>query len=95
MNVKKVAQFLKHQRTSGESVADPFGEISTDANSSEMKKLPLEIKDDLFYKDWTDINVDILRKQKIMKITQTKEEIDLHRYLIRRSNNKSRVCLAL
>ena len=55
----------------------------------------ISIKDGRLYKNWKDVDIEIFRKQKIIKIIEVKEEIDLHNFLIRKSKNKTRMSLAL
>lgn len=84
----------KEPRASLESAHSiPIDQI-VNSFSSESKKINVFIKDGNFFKNWKNINVEVFRKQKILKITEVKEEIDLHHFLIRKSKNKNKVCLA-
>ena len=62
---------------------------------SETKKMRICIKDGRIYKNWKMVDVEVFRKQKIIKIVNIKEEIDLHHFLIRHSKNKTRAGLVL
>lgn len=55
----------------------------------------LEIIDGKVYKKLTEVKANIITQSKIIKLEDTKDEIDLHFYLIRRSQSKKKNVVVL
>ena len=64
-------------------------------DKSKPIKASVYIKDGYLYKKWTNIQVEVLTNEKVIKLLHCKEEIDLHRYIIRKSMNKERDAFCL
>lgn len=53
------------------------------------------IKDKILYSKFTEVNTEICRREKTIKIIDIKEQIDLHKYILRISRGKIKNCLVL
>jgi hypothetical protein len=55
----------------------------------------LQIKDNLIFKKFIDANININPKDKIIYVNGSKIDIDLHRYILRKSKNPIKNCIVL